>query len=378
MQYRYLTQVPYDTHPIKTSAVSTKESVDYLRYLSIEQSRLAWIIKQERARPLQIETVLDLKADLLSTIGVDLCQCLAYTDANGQILTNNARRYWRTFTWEKVLAPAEPNQTFKYKVAGLIGSIAFYNCLPNFSSSGSTDLDVIKSTLAAVWSELASSQADLPVTRIQKLLISLDFKLDYIQASAAALTKYLSGKVPAARLAAIDAQAVTALPLRLLLGEVTDELISIWSRFQLICNSDPTQATLYGQPRNGYQQPTHLLQVGLTVGRGGGWALLFQALYLENLVEIYSLLADLPITNIAAITQDPNLAATRAQIALHYAAAADAQSVLGRFNTIEVAQSKAQSLWQEAQRWQATLPSNYTIQDPGWRLTTLLSDLLLM
>jgi hypothetical protein len=373
MQYRYLTQVPYDTHPIKTSAVPATDSLDYLRYLSIEQSQLAWIIKQERLRPLQAQTVLDLQADLLSTIGVDLCQCLAYTDASGQRLTNNARRYWRTFTWEKTIAPAHPNETFKYKTAGLIGSLAFYNCLPGFISSGSTDLDLVKSTLAAVWADLASTQTDVPVIRIQKLLTSLDFKLDYIQASAAALTQYLAGKIPAARLAAIDPRAVNDLPLRLLLGEVTDELISIWSRFQLMCNRDPTQASLYGQPINGYQQATHLLQVGLTVGRGGGWALIFQALYLENLVKVYELLDLVPSASIDLTTQDPNLIATRAQIALHYAAAADAQSVLARFNTIEVAQSKAQALWHEAQRWQATVPSNYTTQDSGWRLSNLLA-----
>jgi hypothetical protein len=379
MRYRYTTQDPYNTHPFKTGAplrLNGDLDLNYARYLALENARLKWLIKQTQRQRSSILDVSDLQANLLAEIGEQLCTCMAFRDTDGTQLTANAQRYWQVFTWEKAMPPYVGTTIPNYPIGGLIGSIASYITLPNISLDlNQSDLEVSQSLIKSIWQELDLGLDVLPLQRLQRLLLSIDFDIEYIKSSNAGLVSYFKTSPPNVRRAALDAKAVSNLPLRILLGEFNNSLIEIWAKFQLLCNQDSSFAAEHQQPTNSYQKSYHLMQMGLTLGRGGGAALLFQALYLENLLQIYQQLTPYSDRSLADFTSQSATLNIRGQVALHYAAAADATSSLALFNTQFTAESKAQQLWFEAGRWEATLPSSYRIEDSGWRLTELLKQL---
>lgn len=376
MRYKYLTQAPYDAHPLKTTPISNEIDLNYLRYLALERAQHEWVLAHERMKPTAINTCNDLKQSLLSTVGVEICRCMAFSDGAGYALTSNALRYWRTFTWPKAIPSATTVQA-DFKIGGLIGSIASYVCIePQANNSDLDDRARIDTLLDAVWKDLNMTRELLPAARLDALLATLNFDSSYIQAVSIALIKYGVTGVPELRGYALDQTAVRDLGLRLLLGEVADPLISVWARLQVACNQDADLAATYGMPRDSYQKPFHLLQMGLAVGRGGGWALLLQTIYLEALLAIADILVEFEDRDLTSFTSDLTTAVPRQQLALYYAAAADTQSILGAFGTIATARDTAAKLWTESQRWAGTLVTHSAYPDPGWRLASVISHLI--
>jgi len=374
LKYKYLTQVPYDAHPLKTEPVALDSDPNYQRYLQLEFARATWLIEAAQNVPTSIDTTADLAANLTATICEGICECMAYKDNTGTALTTNALRYWRTFTWRKPIPDClDPHQT--YPVGSSIGSIASYAAIYPTTIWPLQPLEIVNTLLDLVWSDLQLNRSIYPNDRLEQLATMLNFDREYITKSAAALAKYAPGQVEFIKYA-LDSSAVKSLGLRLLLGEVTDPLISAWSRFQIACNQNPQLAAIYNQPIDGYQKPFHLMQVGLTVGRGGGWALLFQAIYLESLVAITNLLTSTRNAELTLFANDATTVEARALISLYYAAASDAQSVLAAFGTIATSTLTAENLWIQSQRWSATLPNNYLIADLGWRLSKFVTTVL--
>jgi hypothetical protein len=375
-KFNYLTQHPYDTQSLKTSYIPNPKDLSYLRYLAGEEARAAWLIRQLNNRTLKPLTVSQLRSNLLSEISELICTCMAFKDPSGKFLTTNALRYWQVFTWEKAIPRCLEISKQGYPVSGLIGSLASYALLPNFNFSvNDSDEVIVRKLIELFWADLGLNTTTSVVERIASLLANLNFDLEYIKQSQAALIQYSQTKLPIFRREALDETTFKDLPLRLLLGEFTNSLISVWSQFQIKVNTDYTQAALYNQPIAGYQKPFYLMQLGMTISRGGGWALLFHVAALESLLEAYDVLAPYQNLSVENLLRDSISIAARSKVATAYSQAADYYSLLTVFNTIQNAKTTSQAWWSDSVNWQATLPSSFKF-DLSSRPTNLIASLL--
>jgi hypothetical protein len=375
-KFNYLTQHPYDTQPLKTSYISNSKDLSYLRYLAGEEARAAWLIRQLNNRTLKPLTVAQLRSNLLSEISELICTCMAFKDPAGKFLTTNSLRYWQVFTWDKAIPRCLEISKQGYPVSGLVGSLASYALLPDFNFSvNDSDEIIVRKLIELFWADLGLNTTTPVVERIDSLLSNLNFDLQYIKQSQAALIQYSQTKLPIFRREALDETTFKDLPLRLLLGEFTNSLISVWSQFQIKVNTDYTQAVLYNQPIAGYQKPFYLMQLGMTIGRGGGWALLFHVAALESLLEAYDALAPYQNFSVENLLRDPISIAARSKVATAYSQAADYYSLLTVFNSIQDAKTTSQAWWLDSVNWQATLPSNFEF-DLSSRPTNLIASLL--
>lgn len=354
--FRYLTQYPIDQSVFKFGYKQTDTTTaDYQRYLKIESDKAKWLTKavlHEKTALTVPESISTLHYSYRAMAMESCCRCMASYDEGIHQLTSHAFRFWRTFTWRKAI-PAAPQITeaeINLPISGLIGSLASYAyCFPA-TPWGDSDVETIGQLIELFWLDL---DIDLNLTPNERLLILLKntgFNAEYIQKCIPGLTLLLTTHLQL-KLELIDSALLPALPLRLLMGEVPDKFISIWARLQASCNANRVQQDLYSFEEYSYQLPFTQIQAGLTIARGGGWALVMQALYVEAILNIVNRLPANSIRTIDEFSSDPLLISTRLEIAHYFALAADAQTVLSLFGTIQGAKDLATAHWRSAQQW---------------------------
>lgn len=351
--YRYLTQYPIDASVLAFGHKQTASTKDqYQRYLQIEADKASWqleAIKQEHIFLTSLGNTKSLRASYLAQAMLQTIKCMAASNNELTKLTPSTLRFWKVFTWRKCAPEAIENPS-KLPLAGLIGSLASYAyCYPQ-ENWNLTQPQIVEKLLSLFWTELNLNLQISPNERVESLLKSLNFDFSYIKSCAQGL-KLLTKDNPNLKLSMIDESVVSALPARLLLGEVPDKFISEWARLQGRCNANEIELKKYSFQPYSYQLPFHLLQIGLTVCRGGGWALLMQAIHIEALLKIHYLFPDDAELTLEAFSKNDAYAETRYKIAELCALASDTQTFLSIFNTIEDAKTLAEEHWNSAKQW---------------------------
>lgn len=359
LDVKYLSQYPIDQDLLRYgNKQTTQTQLDYQRFLNLEAHRTKWLLQAAKYEQLALDNPESIGAvhyKYLALTMEEVVRCMAAPNQALTQLTPHAHRYWRVFNWRKAIDPATAARNAKeYATAGLIGSLAAYTYIkPDLDWTG-TPLATIQQLITVFWAELGIDAATtLPNARLTTLLANLDFDWSYIdlcKPGLALLTKTSNDL----KLNLIDESVLKALPARLLLGDLPDQFISAWARLQAECNSNPIKAAEYQFQPYSYQVPFALIQAGLVVGHGGGWALVMQAIYIEALYKIVQLLPnDLNQTQTQYITDAAQIL-NRVELARLFALAADAQTVLSIFKTSDIALTKAQEALEAAVQWLAT------------------------
>lgn len=350
---RYLTQYPIDQDLLKYGvSQSDQKQVDYLRYLEIENLKTRWELlaaKEESIYLINPELIQCLKNKYIGLAMEASLQCVAAYSSDLNNLTSHGHRFWKVFTWRKV-APIASEIASNAPCAGLIGSLASYTyCTPK-ESWPKENIPIIRSLLDAFWQDLNISQELTPNQKITSLLNILNFDFDYIDKSRDALEIMLT-EDPELKLSLIDTAILKALPLRILFGDIPDKFISHWSRIQSICNNDTEKRAHYKLGIYSYQKPFTLLQAGLVIARGGGWALVLQALYVEALLNIATLLPTDTNLTVNEFIVDGFYQRVRFKLAENFALCADIQNLFSLFDTIKDSHTKAQEYLELSKQW---------------------------
>jgi hypothetical protein len=374
--FRYLSQYPLDQNLLRFGDKQNEASkLDYKRYLTIEPNINKWLVKALDYESLSLDnygTTAALHYKHLSQAMTEVCRCMAGYDERVSQLTSHAQRYWRVFTWTKAVdTPATSVNNKKVcATSGLIGALGSYTYIYPNTDWNLEPIPTIQKLIEVFWTDLGIDHTLSPNARLSFLLTLLGFDWNYIDICKEGLT-LLTGSDSDLKLSMVDASVLKAFPARLLLGDVPDQLISKWARLQATCNEDANERNHYKFQSYSCQLPFTLLQAGLVVGRGGGWPLVMQVIYIEALLKIaqnFPINFELALSN---FTSNQSYQGDRVELANYFALAADAQTVLAIFNTIEGAMAKASEAWRSARQWLDTTNVESIPNDSEYRLALM-------
>lgn len=335
---RLTVEFPFSPGGLKTGFETKDRSTVSLNYLlSLMKGRTTLVsIATEYVnsyKSVATKTLLHYRDFLLSEALLESLTNVQYKDSTKTLLTQATQRVWDNYSYDEVWRYLVPNSAAhlpSYKVADVLGSVAFY--LKSVPVETYYPQDVLEAALRYVWFEVGSDYS-LPLSeRLDQLIQNLG--LD------SALFEEVSTPVPAGNLELLQALRregfstgiLSDLQTKVFLGEYSDLELSL--RFSLFTETE--------------RERFSKILVGCSkILRPSGLPLLLQAIAIEGLLKATQTIQRLPTELLRAPLESFRSLTTQRrtfyEIALNLTTAYDAYQLLARYETLSDASKKAKS-----------------------------------
>lgn len=296
---------------------------------------------------------------LLQSRAIDCAlRCMSTYDSNYTKLTKHAERFWKVYTYKKLITSPEILKDKEYKpdfyLAGHIGSLGFLGVKYPYTAVNLNQ--GLQSIVELFWGEYSLTTSSSIKFRFEELLKKVGYDADYFKACQSALFILKDEKDPIFTRYLLGSKTILDLPQQYLLGEVSDLIVKRVTQLQLDCNRDKSIQEKYDLPLVAFDKGEGFLKETLLIGNGAGFLQVSQAVILEGLLKCINLLNDPKYLNIP-IGEYWNLREmelNRYMIASSLISIADGYSIQGSFNSIENAHLTSTEYKNMALQWLAS------------------------
>lgn len=336
---RLTVEFPFSPGGLKTG-FETKDrsavSLNYLLALMKGRSTLVSIateyIESYKAAP--AKTVLHYRDFLLSEALLESLVNVQYKDKTKTLLTQASQRVWDNYSYDEVWRYLAPNSSLhlpSYKIADVLGSVAFY--FKSVSLETYYPQEILEAALRYIWFEVGLDYS-LPVNqRLNQLVQNLGLNSALFEKISAAIPQENKPLVQALRREGFTVGAISNLQTKVFLGEYSDLELSLRSSLFIETERERFNKTLAGCTK---------------VLRPSGLPLVLQAIAIEGLLKATQTIQRLPADLLKApLDSFRSLVSQRTtfyQIALDLTTAYDAYQLLAQYETLSEASKKARSV----------------------------------
>ena len=336
---RPIVEYPFAPNELKLGyELSDRKNANTYLALSLLKGRTAFVSLAQAYGNSFLEaptkTVLHYR-DYLISKALDACLVnMQYVDLDKTQLTGHSEKVWNSFSYNDIWPYTEPTiskhiETYKY--ADLLGSLAHH--LIGANASNQPPLFLLEKLLRYIWGLVGTSYDLLPAERISYIFkaLRLDSPL-LVDIEQRARTAYEeeSTFTYVLRRQGLELDLFDRLPLQVLLGAYSSELLAACSSFLSEQDNKELSSLLYGP---------------LTVLKPCGTPLLLQALVVEGYLRAAKLLNTLDektlLQDVEVFHTDPQYSIARRRLAQYLALTYDSYNFLDAFSSFQYARQRA-------------------------------------
>jgi hypothetical protein len=339
-----------------------------LRIFEVAELRTQKLITKYEAESLETENVSSIKSGFIAEMLKASSISVAFKNKQYKQLTNNAVRYWSYFDYKSL-----PYFNLDIDVDSLQfysppGSLAFYSLSLNSKLVLLNPILFIENLLKHFWQRLNIPYSLNPRDRFNKFLSKVKFDLQYLeQAESQALLMLEDGNFTFNR-QGITSSTITNLPIKVLLGEVNDYIVSELDAllYYLLVN----QSTRYNLKSFESDPITKLITRLNSLAAPAGTPLILQAFIVESYLKVSKILSRLdesiPKTELLLNSE---YTSAKTEIVNTLCLALDALNGLSMFNTVDWAKSQQSKIKDLILYFLSTLPNNTNTDNTVHRLS---------
>lgn len=309
-----------------------------LKTLEVAELRANKEVIKWESKALETETFESIKASFIAEMLRFSLVSVAFKDKDYRKPTSAATRYWKSFNYKSLPNAEKDIDVDDIYFYGPPGSLAFYSLSLNSKLILKDPLDYIRLLLIDFWNRLNISFSLSPRERFEAVMKKVNFDKEYLTAAEdQAQLMLLAGNFVFNR-RAITKDNINNLPLKLLLGELDDCIVSELDALAYYLRMNSNHNSQYNLVSVTDNPILSCLTKLVRLAPPAGFSIILQAFSVESLYRICNLLNKSKIDPLTAKKDfflNDSFKELRIEVAKHLCLSIDALNGLSMFSTIE-------------------------------------------